>query len=137
MTRLALPMLVMLIAQSTTAVWANDDRYRPVVTGTPAGTVVGTLVGYGQGNAAGILTVRRADGKTIDLYAAKSPFVIDGRRIACTYPPRPPEYRLNPAVCFVWPSYVKIGVTRVSVPYWKGTRYGKPTLIARGLTVVK
>jgi hypothetical protein len=126
-----------LIAESTTVALADDTRYRPQVSGKPAGVLVGTLVDYGQGMASGGLTVRAAGGKSVAFYTAAQPFIIDGKTVACPSPPRPPLYRRNADVCFHWPAYVKLGVTRISVPYWTGTRYGKPTLIARGLTVLK
>jgi hypothetical protein len=128
--------VLVLAAQLSPAAHTNDDRYRPHVSGEPAGVITGTLHGYGEGMASGHVDVRTPTG-FVKFYTAAAPFVIDGRRIACPHPPGPPSYRRNPEVCFRWPSYVKVGVTRVRIPYWKGTRYGKPTLVARGLTVVK
>jgi hypothetical protein len=87
--------------------------------------------------ASGALDVRTAGGKVVQFYTAAWPFTIDGKTVRCPLPPMPPEYRRNPNVCSYWPSNVRIGVTRVRVPYWRGTRYGKATLIARGLSVLR
>lgn len=132
----AISLIVLLLAQGAAALRADDDHYRPHVSGKPAGVVIGTLEGYGEGMASGAVGVRTRRG-LVTFYTAAPPFTVDGKRIACPSPPSPPSYRRDPELCFRWPSYVKIGVSRVRVPYWNGTRYGKPTLVARGFTVVK
>jgi hypothetical protein len=128
---------LMLTVALTAPVGADDHHYRPHVRGKPAGSVVGTLVNYGEGMVSGDVTIRKRDGKTLSFYTAWPPITIDGKRIHCPLPPRAPAYQRNRDLCSVWPSYVRIGSTRVRVPYWRGMRYGTPTLITRGFTVVK
>lgn len=132
-----LPALITVVLVSSVSPVAgfDDSRYRPDVHGRPAGAIVGTLLDYGEGMASGAVVVRTSTGPVM-LYTAASPFMIDGKPIACPSPPRPPLYRVKPDVCFRWPAYVKLGKTRVRVAYWRGTRFRKPTLITRGLTVV-
>ncbi|HEV2738857.1 MAG TPA: hypothetical protein VGU66_09785 [Candidatus Elarobacter sp.] len=136
-TRAGMMTALMLTMALTAPVGANDDHYRPHVRGKPAGSVVGTLLNYGEGMASGNVTIRKRDGTTVWFYTAAPPITIDGRRIHCPLPPYAPAYRRNRDLCSVWPSYVRIGSTRVRVPYWRGTRYGTPTLVTNEFTVVK
>ena len=135
--RAAMMTALLVTAVLPAPVRADDAHYRPHVRGKPAGFVAGTLLNYGEGMASGNVTIRTRNGRTVSFYTAAPPITIDGRRIRCPIPPRAPAYRRKQDLCSVWPSYVKIGSTRVRVPYWRGTRYGTATLITRGFSVVK
>ncbi len=115
---------------------AESVSYYPQVVGPPQRVVTGTLIEMGFGMKSGGLTVRLANGRVINIYLAKPPFRIDGRRIDCPIPPQGGLSR-DSDNCRVWPSSVVIGKTRVNVPVWAGSRDGKPTLIAREFRTVK
>jgi hypothetical protein len=138
MHAIAPPAAVLLVGMLSHAVLADDKHYFPRVSGPPAGTVRGTLINYGVGMGSGDVTIRRSDGTDVSFYIAGTPFLIDGKRIRCPLPPAPPHYEKPSAdLCTSWPASVRIGTTRVSVPYWTGRRYGKPTLVTRGFTVLR
>ena len=120
-----------------TPVVADDRYYYPAVSGKPAGIVRGTIVGFGGGMASGSLRVRRNDGHTVSLYLAAGSFTVNGAIVDCAVPPVPPTYSRSPEFCRNWPTRLRIGSSLVSVPYWTGTRFGKPTLIAKGLVQVR
>ena len=135
----ALIAIAVVVAPASAAIrgpGSDDGRYRPEVHGKPTGTIVGTLIDYGQGMASGAVSIRTSRGN-VKLYTAATPFTIDGQRIACPSPPRPPSYREILQARFDWPSGVKVGVTRVSARYWVGSRYGRRTLITPGLSVLQ
>jgi hypothetical protein len=87
--------------------------------------------------ASGTMTIRLRSGKLVRFYTAAGPTKIDGRETGCAFPPEPPLYRRNPVMCERWPADVRVGITRVRVPYWRHRRDGHPALIARDFTVVK
>jgi hypothetical protein len=116
-------------------VLADDTHYYPPVSGPPAGFVVGRLTDIGFGNGSGGLTLRTASGQTLNFYAARPPFFIDGSIVEC---PQPPMRGFVPSHvdCPHWPSNVIVGRSEVRVSFWRGQRYGKPTLITDGFTTV-
>lgn len=116
---------------------ADPNQYRPNPSGPPAGVYVGTLELYGKGTSSGAIEIRLRSGKLVQFFTAAGPTKIDGQQVACTVPPQPPSYRRDPVLCDRWPSNVRVGITRVRVPFWKGQLAGKATLIARNFTVVK
>jgi len=116
---------------------ADPNQYRPHVSGPPAGVMVGMLVHYGQGTSSGSIEIRLKSGKVVNFFTAAPPIRIDGRPVACGIPPMPPSYQRDPGVCESWPADVRIGVTRVRVPYWKGRLVGERILIARDLNVIR
>jgi len=129
--------VVGLLLIGTMPATADPDQYRPHVSGAPAGTMVGTLVQYGQGMQAGSIEIRVASGKVVKFFTAAPPTRINGRTVDCILPPMPPSYRRNPFMCERWPAGVRIGLTRVRVPYWKGRLEGERVLIARDLNVIR
>lgn len=119
------------------AAYARDDaHYFPAVVGPPSGTLRGRLIDLGFGNGSGALTILSAAGKKIDLYTASPPFVVDGVAIACPLAPRRGFVPTHDE-CPSWPPRLVVGRSRVIVPFWRGMRYGKPTLIARGFRMVR
>lgn len=122
---------MLLIVAGARASRADDAHYYPQVSGAPAGVIVGRLSDIGFGMGSGGMTIRTAAGKTVDLYTARPPFSIDGKHIDC---PLPPKNGAKPSreVCPAWPARVIVGRSVVRVPYWRGTRYGKPTLFTNG-----
>jgi hypothetical protein len=132
---LLLPLL-MITACSISAVGAITNHYFPKVSGKPSGIAEGILLNYGRGMGEGSLTVKDDRGREITMYVSGVPFTVNGRATYCGVPPRPPRYHRDPLLCRFWPAAVVIGRTRVRVPYWRGSRDGNATLIARGLTTV-
>jgi len=134
MIRLTTAMLFMVAGSQ--AVLGDDSHYYPQVSGAPAGVIVGRLLDFGFGMGSGGMTIRTASGKTVDLYTAKPPFSINGKQVDC---PMPPKNGAKPdrEVCPVWPTQVIVGESEVRVPYWRGTRYGKPTLITNAFRTVR
>ncbi|MDB5072028.1 MAG: hypothetical protein JWM87_3139 [Candidatus Eremiobacteraeota bacterium] len=137
MRHVAAIVLCLASALSACPVGADDGHYYPKVHGPPSGFIAGTLILYGQGMASGSISVREHGGKIVQFYIAKLPFRIDGEEVNCALTPRPPFYRREPEMCSRWPANVRVGVTHVRVPYWRGRRSGVPTLIAREFTVEK
>lgn len=134
MTRASVFLLCVWFAAGTLAS-ANDVHYYPPVSGVPVGSVAGLLTDIGFGNGSGGLTIQTDEGKVVTIYAARRPFKIDGKTIEC---PQPPKRRFKPSRedCPQWPSRVVIGRTKVRVPYWRGERYGRPTLVTNGFKTV-
>lgn len=115
---------------------AAHDFYYPAVSGKPAGYMDGTILEYGQGMSSGSLGIRLADRRRVIFNLASLPFRVNGARIDCKLPPIAPTYRRDPAFCSSWPANLRLGSTRVRVFYWKGRRYGRPTLIAGKLVTL-
>ena len=128
--------LFLVAAGSPALAPAQSVTYYPRVAGPPLRTFVGTLTELGFGMKSGGLTVRLANGRSVNIYLAQPPFRIDGRRIDCPIPPQA-GFDRDPDNCPVWPASVVIGKTQVRVPVWTGRRDGKPTLIARELRTMK
>ena len=110
------------------------EYYRPQVSGSPAGQVEGTILDYGAGLASGSLVLRDRAGALYHFMLARD-VRADGTRIVCALPPHG-SFHPSPAECRRWPAYIRLGITRVRVPFWRGVRRGRPVLIAAGFTTL-
>ncbi len=108
-----------LIFASTAAASAWPKPYA----GEPKHTQDGVLVNFGNGNRAGGLTIRVANGKSQDYATSIGP---DGtkwqhRLISCMWMPDPKN---SSSACAEWPKQIVPGKTIVRVTYWVGTNNG-------------
>jgi hypothetical protein len=130
-------LLVSLVGSlSVTAIAGASPGYYPSVSGPPVGVAQGVLLEFGRGSRSGGLTIREANGKKLSFYLTREPTLIDNVVVQCPIPPMR-NFVPSKADCPSWPSYVKVGRTRVRVYYWRGTHLGQPTLITRKLSVVR
>jgi hypothetical protein len=79
-------------------------------------SVHGTLIGWGYGNKAASLELRADTAKPIHFNLADS-VTIDGVVIDCAYGPSR-TFTPPPGSCPIWPRYVVVGKSKVTVKYW-------------------
>jgi len=79
-------------------------------------SVHGTLVGWGYGNKSASLGLKADTGKYI-LFKLADSVTIDGIVISCSSGPSS-TYTPQPGSCPIWPRYVVVGKSKVTVRYW-------------------
>jgi hypothetical protein len=79
-------------------------------------SVHGTLVGWGYGNKSASLGLKADSGRYI-LFKLADSVTIDGIVISCNSGPST-TYTPQPGSCPIWPRYVVVGKSKVTVRYW-------------------